>query len=110
MTFGARLRQLRRDKGITQEELGEEINLSKGNISKYEAGMFEPNLDTLRLLSQFFECSIDYLLCNADETTTVELREINGYEIIIEKAKDSEVSPEVLQILLDHYLKLHRDK
>lgn len=62
MSFGIRLRQLREAYGITQEELGEKLNLTKANISKYESGRLEPNLDTLSFLAHLFGVSVDYLL------------------------------------------------
>lgn len=62
MSFGNRLRELRITKGLTQQQLADTIKLSKANVSKYEADLVEPNLDTLRLLSEFFNVSIDYLL------------------------------------------------
>lgn len=69
MTFGKRLRQLRNEFDLTQTQLAEKINLSKANVSKYEADTVEPNLQTLRLLSKFFGVSIDYLLGDTDDRT-----------------------------------------
>lgn len=69
MTFGERLRALRRgEKGekMTQTQLGERVNLSKANISKYEAGGLEPNLFTLKKFSEIFDVSSDYLLGLSD--------------------------------------------
>jgi transcriptional regulator with XRE-family HTH domain len=61
IVLGNRLRELRIEKGLTQEELGELINLTKANISKYESGKLEPNIDTINYLSNFFDVSVDYL-------------------------------------------------
>ena len=57
-----RLKELREEKELTQEALGELINLTKANISKYESGKLEPNIDTINFLAGFFDVSIDYLL------------------------------------------------
>lgn len=59
--FGDRLKELREEKGLTQEKLGDFVNLTKANISKYESGKLEPNLDTINLLADFFSVSTDYL-------------------------------------------------
>ncbi|WP_039653781.1 helix-turn-helix domain-containing protein [Clostridium tyrobutyricum] len=66
MSFGKRLKQLREEKGITQEELGKIVNLSKANISKYEKNTIEANNDTLTMFADFFNVSIDYLLGRTD--------------------------------------------
>ena len=62
MNFGVRLRELRTSAGLTQSQLAEKINLSKANVSKYEAGIVEPNLETLFLICKLFSVSADYLL------------------------------------------------
>ena len=62
MSFGERLRQLRISTNLTQEQLAKKIKLSKANISKYEADLVEPNIDTLKILSKIFNVSTDYLL------------------------------------------------
>lgn len=62
MSFGERLRQLRISANLTQEQLAKKIKLSKANISKYEANLVEPNIDTLKILSKIFNVSTDYLL------------------------------------------------
>ena len=60
--FGNRLRLLRENLGLTQEELGKKINLVKSNISMYEKGNRIPNADTLEQMSTLFDVSVDYLL------------------------------------------------
>lgn len=62
MSFGSRLKELRLKNNLTQLELAKKINLSKANVSKYEANLIEPNLDTLTMISDLFNVSTDYLL------------------------------------------------
>ncbi len=62
MSFGEVLKRLRQEAELTQQQLAEKINLSKANVSKYEANLVEPNLDTLRLIAEVFNVSSDYLL------------------------------------------------
>ncbi|MTI48256.1 MAG: helix-turn-helix transcriptional regulator [Firmicutes bacterium] len=64
--FGDRLRELRIKSNLTQSQLGEKLNLSKANISKYEAGTIEPNIDIIIFLSNYFDVTIDYLLGKSD--------------------------------------------
>lgn len=60
--FNEILKELRTDAELTQEELGEKLNISRTAISKYETGEHEPNLSFLIKLSDYFSVSIDYLL------------------------------------------------
>ena len=66
LEFGNRLKYLRNSKGLMQEELAEIIKTTNATISKYENGHIEPNLETLQLLADFFDVSIDYLLCKTN--------------------------------------------
>ncbi|GHU51911.1 hypothetical protein AGMMS49975_06670 [Clostridia bacterium] len=61
-----RIRKLRRNLELTQEELAEKLNTTKSNISKYEVGSIEPNISTLVMLADIFEVSIDYLVARTD--------------------------------------------
>lgn len=61
-----KLRQLREKKGISQKELGNFLNLSQRAISRYESGEAEPDLATVRKISQFFDVTIDFLLGEDD--------------------------------------------
>ena len=63
---GERLKQLRKNKKITQSELGEKINVTKVSISGYESGNRTPDTDTLQKIADFFEVSTDYLLGRTD--------------------------------------------
>ena len=62
MFDGDRLYELRSDKGLTQDELGAIIFKSKHCVSRYERGTRQPDLDTVRLMADYFEVSVDYLL------------------------------------------------
>ena len=60
--FSTRLKILRNEKGLTQKELAEKLNVRNTTISKYELKEREPDIKTLSLLSEFFGVSIDYLI------------------------------------------------
>ena len=69
-TFGDRLRELRRERGMQQRELGELYNLSSSAIGSYERNLREPTLELLLQLSEYFGVSVDYLLCRTEERLT----------------------------------------
>lgn len=62
MEFGEKLQELRKNKGLTQEELAEALFVSRTAISKWESGRGYPNIDSLKEISKFFSVSIDDLL------------------------------------------------
>lgn len=62
MLFGEILQELRKDHGLTQEEVALKLNVSRTVLSKYESNENEPNLDFLVRCSDFFHVSVDYLL------------------------------------------------
>lgn len=57
-----KLKELRKTKGITQEELGEKFNMTKTGISYWESGKSEPRPSVLKQLAEFYEISSDELL------------------------------------------------
>ena len=62
MEFGEKLQELRKIKGLTQEELAEALYVSRAAISKWESGRGYPNIDSLKEISNYFSVSIDDLL------------------------------------------------
>lgn len=62
MEFGEKLQELRKSKGLTQEELAEALFVSRTAISKWESNRGYPNIDSLKEISSFFSVTIDELL------------------------------------------------
>ena len=56
------LRQLRVQKGLSQDELAEKLYVTRQAVSRWETGETTPNVETLKLLSHFFDVSINTLL------------------------------------------------
>ncbi|MGG3210594.1 helix-turn-helix transcriptional regulator [Geobacillus stearothermophilus] len=74
--LGDRLRKLRQEKKLTQEELGKKINVTKVSISGYENGNRTPDTETLQKLADFFNVTTDYLLGRTDDPTPPEQDDI----------------------------------
>ena len=70
MEFNEKLQELRKQKGITQEELAESLYVSRTAISKWESGRGYPNIDSLKIIARFFGVTIDELL-SGDELLTI---------------------------------------
>lgn len=60
--IGSRIKMLRKQHGVTMDELAKFLNISTPNISRYEQGRYNPSSDTIIALSQFFNVSADWLL------------------------------------------------
>lgn len=72
MGFGNRLKELRQQKGLTQADLANILNLGPTAISNYEANRNEPTFEKLLQLAEYFEVSCDYLLGKSDKYLPVE--------------------------------------
>lgn len=62
MTLADRIQNLRKTKGISQEELADKIGVSRQAVSKWESEQSSPDLEKVILLSDYFEVTTDYLL------------------------------------------------
>lgn len=98
--FGDRLKELRKAKGMTQKELGDQLNLSDRVIGYYEANRHFPDGDVLIKIGDIFNVSIDYLLCrtnNPNEQTNNKNELRPDIKKFIETANN--VPPEVIENL-----------
>ena len=72
MEFHEKLQVLRKQKGLTQEELAEALFVSRTAISKWESGRGYPNIDSLKAIATFFSVTIDELLSSEEVLTIAE--------------------------------------
>ncbi|MBR5287275.1 MAG: helix-turn-helix transcriptional regulator [Clostridia bacterium] len=66
MEFNERLQALRKQKGLTQEELAQALFVSRTAISKWESGRGYPSIDSLKAIAEFFGVTIDALLTGGE--------------------------------------------
>ena len=78
MDFGNKIMELRKKKGMSQEELAEKVGVARQTISKWELGETSPDLKQSKELSKIFNISLD------------ELTENNIKEILVEKTSNTE--------------------
>lgn len=62
MTFSEKLYSLRKSRGLSQEQLAQELNVSRQAVSKWEARYAVPETEKLLAISKFFGVSMDYLM------------------------------------------------
>ena len=109
--FGDRLRKLRKEKKLSQKELGDLLNISDRVISYYENNnRFPSDEKTLKAIADFFDVSVDYLLGRVEEKDIAimegedipkEIREIGMEWIKVNKEfKEKGFTPEQLKAFL----------
>ena len=105
-TFAERLKELRKEKQLTVEQLANNIGSAKSTISRYENGR-EPKGDIIRLLTEYFDVSIDYLMGVSDirtpntENSNKDLKLSPEVETIAAhlESKDKEITPKKMKLL-----------
>ena len=70
MEFHEKLQELRKQRGLTQEELAQRLYVSRTAISKWESGRGYPNIESLKAIAAFFSMTVDALL-SSDEVLTL---------------------------------------
>lgn len=66
MEFNQKLQELRKQRGLTQEELGGILFVSRTAISKWESGRGYPNIDSLKAIAKYFGITVDELLSSEE--------------------------------------------
>lgn len=66
MEFNKKLQELRKQKGITQEELAKSLYVSRTAVSKWESGKGYPNIDSLKRIAKLFSVTVDQLLSSEE--------------------------------------------
>jgi transcriptional regulator with XRE-family HTH domain len=78
------LRNLRIEKGLSQQSLADKLGVSQQSIYKYENKITEPNIDMIKVIADFFDVSVDYLIgyssC-AHKVEAVQETELNADEL-----------------------------
>lgn len=91
MKLGLTLLRLRKEKGMTQEELAEKVNVSAQAVSKWENDISMPDISVLPVLAEIFDVSIDELL-GREKVSKVE---------ILEEAKRKDINKMILKIKIN---------
>lgn len=93
MNFNEKLIELRKSKGLSQEEFGQEIGVSRQTISKWELAQSYPDFQRLVLISDYFGLSLDALIKDV-EVQDVREKNLNDKQLTaiyddVQKAKSS---------------------
>ena len=80
MTFGEKLKQARKEAGLSQEQLAEKLSVSRSAIAKWETDKGMPDVNNLKVMSQLLNVSVDYLLDDEEKISFNEIKEAINLE------------------------------
>ena len=75
-----RLKEIRKERKLTQKEFAEKLNISQQAISSYEKGEREPKIETWQKIADFLDVPIDYLLGISKDSSTLTIDDLNQEE------------------------------
>ncbi len=67
MTLGERIKQLRKENGMTQVDMAQKLGVTKGTVSTWETDSRVPGFETLNQMCDMFQRSLDYLMGRSDD-------------------------------------------
>ena len=94
MTLGEKIKEARKQCGLSQEQLAEKMAVSRSAVAKWEANNGLPDVDNLKALAQLLNVSVDYLLDDGEVIDEVVMREpynLSDYGNGIKKKKKDRV-------------------
>lgn len=100
-----RLKELRKEKRLTQAELADIIKTTQKTISDYERGISNPDLETLTNFANFFDVSTDYLLGKTNDrkakvpTPSIDLSQLDSIDIALFNASHELSTSEKTQVM-----------
>ncbi len=97
MSFGENLQYLRKQKNITQEQLAEQLEVSRQSVSKWESAQSYPEMEKLLLICSMFHCNMDTLMQGDVSRDFVE--DVHGYDAFMNRF-DKMVTAGIALILL----------
>lgn len=98
---GKRIQLLRKQKGLSQEELADKLNVSSNTVAKIECGLRRPSVDFVVDLVNFFDTTVDYIILGE------EIKKERNYDFLIREIDDK---VEQLLALKENLLKEKNEK
>ena len=82
MNIGEKIKKYREEKKMTQKDIAEILEVEPGTISKYESGMIEPNIESIKRLSETFNITVDELIRDEEK---LDISKINVLDVLREQ-------------------------
>lgn len=86
MKYGDILKKLRNNKGLSQKELTDRLNINRSTYARYETSATQPDFDTLKKIANFYNVTVDYILGN--KTNNIEDMSENDIDAEIKEITD----------------------
>ena len=102
MEFAEKLITLRKSRELTQEQLAEQLNVSRQSISKWESGQVIPEVEKIVELSKVFDVTVDYLLkpSEIDELSVkTEILEQQQKQMLVREQKRTQISKNIMYLV-----------
>lgn len=81
--IGDMISELRKDQGLTQDDLAIRLNVARSTVASWEININEPGAETIVQLADLFNVSCDYLLCRTKERSNLNLESKDSKEFIL---------------------------
>lgn len=85
MDFNNRLYQLRKQKGFSQEELANRLNVSRQTVSKWEVGDSTPDMEKLVAMSDLFDVSLDLLVMGKESEAQAQIPQKSEFAKVLDE-------------------------
>lgn len=107
MTLAEKLKEARRQSGLSQEQLAEKLSVSRSAIAKWESGKGMPDVENLKATAKLLNVSVDYLLNDGEAKDIIQIKEainLDEYEkhgkcrsksdaVVVSKYPDADIYP-----------------
>ena len=106
MTFADRLKEVRKEAGLTQTELANELGISTGSVAMWETGKRNPDYEMLNKISEFFNKKIDYVLGFSEDSSPRNPKGGSKSSVINIEVEESQANVLKQYLRLDSYGKM----
>lgn len=103
MTMGERIKQLRKEKGMTQTDLAHALNVTKGTVSTWERNSRTPSFETLDAMCDLFQRRLDYIMGRSDDATPPNQSEEVSEDLAMSQVEDDLTEYALKYARLDQY-------
>ncbi len=89
MTFGEKMKKIRKERGLSQQELGKILGITQQTVAQYEKVPYTPKYDTVRRIANALDCSINALV---EDETIFQLNDVTDsliYGGVISRVSDN---------------------
>lgn len=103
MTLGERIKQLRKENGMTQVDMAQKLGVTKGTVSTWETNSRVPGFETLNQMCDMFQRSLDYLMGRSDDATPPILTDEEQNELAMSQVAEDLTEYVLKYCRLDQY-------